>query len=557
MKKHIDLINAYINNTLSKTERLVFENRIAKDQEFSQLYNEQLAFLEGVKRVDLKAQINAAKQSFVRAKWLKYIGVPVGIIVASVIIYSFIFKSKTPQIAEPINNNEIEMISDSLTIEKLSEDKIEEQITVAEQSESELIEKKEVIATSQKKTRNDKTIEEIVTKKTILKAVQQTSSELIAFFKSVKKTPQIIEVNTEKDFTVTCKEGTVLTIPTQSFVDVKTGELTRGIINLEVTEFFKLSDMLLANLTTKSEDKILETGGMLYLDANKNGEKLKLKESITISFPDKMNKAGMQLFAGEENNNRVNWKLRSNKSDIIFSKDSSLNVIERISGDDYDRTLWIKEIMLDSTLIVTDEFYNSVLDYEERKLIRRLQDYSLQNRKVIIRKELLELKDSPFKIHPQDSISRGGHIIRKPLELKQKRLSRVLTARTPSAEDDKYNVFKTSKLGWINCDRFVKSKKRKIKYKLKIKNAEGADVKLVFKSVSSILPSNKQNDYYDFGKVPIDEAITIIAIKEKNGKLFLSIQESKTEAKPKIEFNFEKVTVKELKKKLETLNGSF
>ena len=210
--------------------------------------------------------------------------------------------------------------------------------------------------------------------------------------------------------------------------------------------------------------------------------------------------------------------------------------------------------MLDSTLIVTREFRDSISMFFDQKLIR---DIGLPpNRKKILRKPLFDMKNTRFRIHESDSISRGGHIIREPLKLQRKRISRGLIGDF-SHKDDKYNVFETTKLGWINCDRFVRSKKRKVKYKLKIKNADGVDVKMVFKSVSSILPSKKYNNDYDFGKVPIDEDVTIIAIKEKDGKHYLSIQDDKTKAKPNIEFNFKEVTIEELKSELETLNNTF
>ena len=88
--ENIDLINAYLDNTLSQSERQAFEKKLDIDPEFKELYNGQLAILGGISRVDLKHEINAAKQSYVRAKWMKYMGVSVGIIIISTLIYSFI-----------------------------------------------------------------------------------------------------------------------------------------------------------------------------------------------------------------------------------------------------------------------------------------------------------------------------------------------------------------------------------------------------------------------------------------------------------------------------------
>uniref|UniRef100_UPI0025B84740 hypothetical protein n=1 Tax=Lacinutrix sp. TaxID=1937692 RepID=UPI0025B84740 len=92
--ENTDLINAYLNKTLSESEKQAFEKKLETDSEFNQLYNEQLVILGGINRVDLKTEIYAAKKSYVRSKWIKYTGVSVGVILVSALIYSFIFKNE-------------------------------------------------------------------------------------------------------------------------------------------------------------------------------------------------------------------------------------------------------------------------------------------------------------------------------------------------------------------------------------------------------------------------------------------------------------------------------
>ena len=93
------------------------------------------------------------------------------------------------------------------------------------------------------------------------------------------KPPQKLKVNAQKDTTIVCKEGTKLSIKANSFVNVN-GDLIKGNIDLNVTEYYKLSDMLLANLSTTSNGEQLETGGMLNIKASKEGELLKLKKKL-------------------------------------------------------------------------------------------------------------------------------------------------------------------------------------------------------------------------------------------------------------------------------------
>ena len=189
------------------------------------------------------------------------------LVLVSALIYSFIFKSETSQITESTNSI-IKTVSDSIIVEKTLKNKdskivlpeklvdsVKNKFTVVKRI-VETIEDKELTKayggvkymrevetledlgrfTRQEfnesfpelkhlKSKRDTVFiesrinkakygsEEVVIKdnlnsKTEAKEFNLTDNELITFFKSVKKTPQIIEVNTEKDFSITCKEGT-------------------------------------------------------------------------------------------------------------------------------------------------------------------------------------------------------------------------------------------------------------------------------------------------------------------------------------------------------------
>jgi hypothetical protein len=78
---------------------------------------------------------------------------------------------------------------------------------------------------------------------------------------------------------------------------------------------------------------------------------------------------------------------------------------------------------------------------------------------------------------------------------------------------------------------------------------------MVFKSIKSVLPSTNLNGIFDFGTVPKDAKVTLIAIKKGNGKLYLSIIDTKTEENPDIEFKFKEVSLEELKSELIKLNN--
>ena len=94
MENHIsqiELINQYIDKQLSETERLNFENQLESNPEFITLYQEQLIFIEGLKRTQLKLEIASAKRSYIKTKWLKIIGLVIVVLGLLFLCYSLFF----------------------------------------------------------------------------------------------------------------------------------------------------------------------------------------------------------------------------------------------------------------------------------------------------------------------------------------------------------------------------------------------------------------------------------------------------------------------------------
>lgn len=623
MKRHIDLINAYLNKTLTKTERQVFENKLNTDDNFNTIYNEQLIILEGIKRVAIKKEITIAKQSYLRAKWLKYTGIYLGVILVSALIYSLIFKNEEPQVTTQQNNNTIKIEVDSIVVKKA----IEEKIVIIEDIEKPIF-SKAIIEQKHEITRPDKTVQnntptiaivntkvmqtqEKLVNKLNEDIIEPISPEILAFYKTNKKAPQIIEVNTEKEFNITCNEGTILNIPAKSFVDAKTGELARGKINLEVTEYYKLSHMLLGNLTTTSDSKLLETGGMLFLEANKKGSKLKLKSGrrIKMVFNNK-GKKDMQLFLGNVDNNRVNWKPENNSNikfisdhfeeleedvEVSFAIIDEAPIFKGCEGKNEDRKRCMKtaignfmtanyNIAIAKNLGLTgvqkiNMFITINKDGTIGKISATAQRTALANEAIRVLESLPKLKPGmqrgravkttfylPFVFSLNGkTVNQAGITVNSDrnfvgdLDINKDSTNTsalIFGIKSKSNKNIERYAFASSKLGWINCDRFAKTTSKKVKYKLKIKDAEGANVKMIFKSISSILPSNKRNGSYEFGWVPKNEAVVLIAIKWKENNLYLGKKETNTASVLNQDFDmdFKEITFKALTKEIQKID---
>ena len=110
------------------------------------------------------------------------------------------------------------------------------------------------------------------------------------------------------------EQGTVVRFPancfsTQGLTDVNEIEIT-------LCEYYTIEDILLSGLTTTSEDKIIETGGAIYVEARFKEKVLHLKTDhpIDIFFPSEMDelKNGMKPFEGKSKNGLIDWDVEIN-----------------------------------------------------------------------------------------------------------------------------------------------------------------------------------------------------------------------------------------------------
>lgn len=577
--KNIELINNYLNKSLSKKENKDFENRLKTDANFNSLFEEHVDFLEGLKRQQLKGNIVKAKKTYIRNKWLRYLGFTSVILV--LIVSAFVY----------INSKTSNIILENEVVTEIDDSKIFEDSVISNQNSID----KAVVEDVQSVKSKKKLLKEDIVK-------EETKKEIVEI---PKKKFQSFVINTKKDTTVICTEGTKLIIKANSFVD-QNNEIADNKVKLEVTEYYKLSDILLANLTTQSDGKQLETGGMLYIEAFKGNNFLKLKKGTTIDiiFSPKSRKKGMKLFSGQWKNEIMNWTLQ----DDTLTED--VEVIEITQEE---------EVEVPFSVIETPPVYPGCENLDKtsskrcttdavRKFINRKFNTEMAQELGLVGRQRI---NSIFRINQNGDVvsiqSRANHprleeeanrvigllprmkpgmqrgkLVTVPYSLpiifqvEGNSISRVVNSQLKELKSDSLIVenvkkklesqksdikasevssyiLRSSGLGWVNCDRFS-YKRNRIKYRIKIKESEGAVVNMVFKSINSVMPSWKNNEEYDFRLVPENEDVVLVAIKKHNGKLYFDVIETKTQESPNLEFNFKEITPSELKIQLKKLN---
>ncbi len=147
-------------------------------------------------------------------------------------------------------------------------------------------------------------------------------------WEKLHKKPQSFQRTPNEDIVIKGSEGTIIKIPKKALVR-NNGETARGEVTIALTEYYKKSDMVSSNLHTMSNTEILETAGMINIEATSNTEKLKLKKgaAIQIEFNSQKDMEGMETFIGEMSNGQLNWVpqrplIEIPNTDVIFAEES-------------------------------------------------------------------------------------------------------------------------------------------------------------------------------------------------------------------------------------------
>jgi hypothetical protein len=111
---------------------------------------------------------------------------------------------------------------------------------------------------------------------------------------------QVFTIDAAKDTVIETKGGIVMAIPANDFLD-ENGNIVEGKVNFTVKEALDPATMINAGLSTRSGNELLESGGMFFTDARKDGKILKINsiKGIYTEIPANEIKPGMQLFSGK------------------------------------------------------------------------------------------------------------------------------------------------------------------------------------------------------------------------------------------------------------------
>jgi len=120
---------------------------------------------------------------------------------------------------------------------------------------------------------------------------------------------QVFKLNPLRDTIIETQNGIVFSIPAKAFLN-KQGETPTETIDVEIKEAMTASEIMKAGLSTMSNGKLLETGGMFYVNTRAGEENLTIDKSkpLNANVPVNNSKKDMMLFKGERKaDGSINW----------------------------------------------------------------------------------------------------------------------------------------------------------------------------------------------------------------------------------------------------------
>jgi hypothetical protein len=328
--------------------------------------------------------------------------------------------------------------------------------------------------------------------------------------------------------------GTIVRIYKNTFVD-QDGKPTSGIIEIKFIEALTPIDRVLGNLTTTFENKPLETGGMIFLDAISGSKQLSIAadKSILIKMPTDSVLTNMSVFVGQKDTTGIKWKdpiaIQPGKADsVAFDKsvfEKTTNVKYNVDGFDTGN----------EPDKVSSEVGRICWEGDGLKIA----------------------KDSVLKIE--------GHTVRfykqKKLLTYEESFTNEKGVNSHAQDRNTSYIFTIKKLGWANIDRLLEDPRTtEVDFLTIVENK--TEFKFIYVTLITqqmYIPGyQKKDETFCFShgdeekqKLPVGETAIILATAYKNDKPYFAFKKIKIEQKQTVSFKLIETTKDKLKADLQ------
>ncbi len=437
----------------------------------------------------------------------------------------------------------------------------------------------------------------------------QRPKEKSSFCSTKRLESQSFKLNSKKNKVIYAKGGTAVDFSKAKFVNSR-GEAVTDNIEIEVKEALTIADILQANLSTLSNGKLLETGGMLYVAASSNGEALELSEnsSVKISVASKRIQKGMAIYEGEVDSitQEINWVRPRDEIEIVAPAKERLkqtekevaeleNIIAQVESPSEPEVVNdLVDITIHPGLSLEDfpdlnSFENlcfKILEPNESDKLALLKDWNhselqmgdAKDEYLLVLQQVKKYESFPkviashaFRVKP---VFHRGQNYDKAMEgfikryqeylagIKEER-ERITALRQQReiilAEQERIDnafqyVFNTKRLGWVNIDK-VRVINNPAPFAVIIRDLEqysNMSVNVVLEDRRSVLPAywNLDQIYRIGTDFERSSKVTIVAIGEKDSIPYYCIKNFRVSKSETAHIELKQTTVEGLKKAL-------
>ena len=367
----------------------------------------------------------------------------------------------------------------------------------------------------------------------------------ITFFENVfnetNLVSQTFEINPNRDTLIVGERGTKLRIFANTF-DGAT-DSSKNII-IELKEAFSKQDFVLGNLTTLSNNEILESGGMIYLNATSEGNPINIKpeKEIGVIIPTELADEEMSIFNGLRNDSLINWV------NPTIVENSKVKTMEQAY-----KTVWYYPRSFENPdELVQDE------DWKPADLVKRDNWFWESGRKVgdtlFFDKYFVHIVN--YKVDIVKLSESGNGVF----------LQEVITEKGTSGYIEDYNtnyIFTVKDLGWSNIDKlFYDPKSEEINLIVKVANSSEFDyvyTSLIFDDREIYVPGYQRKDNtYAFTHndserlvLPLDDNVTLLTTAYKGDQPYFALTKFSIKQEQTISCKLEQKTLEHIKDELE------
>ncbi|TNF46614.1 MAG: OmpA family protein [Bacteroidetes bacterium] len=405
--------------------------------------------------------------------------------------------------------------------------------------------------------------------------IVESNGTIKDLYKMLEQEKQRNCIDPNRDTVLRLEQGTIIYIPAGAFKSDN-----NECVEIRAKEFYKTSDMIMENLSTTSNGRLLETAGMIYLEAATKERILDLQpgKEVTILMPTDELRDDMQLFYGDRDHDDVmNW-LSDNAPAL-----EKINMPPGVGCENYPldniaddcvrcKLFFCRFKRVGSRIAGTFSSEKRTSNREFRQCQRRLRKNRRQNvveaieqpnlncqeldslfekYGVTSKRELIEkMNEGIMKQYGVKTLEQLADTLRK---IKMNEVEQRLSSGYVSQQDLRYYMFNSNRLGWINCDAFGRIEGPKVNMVTNVPFQPQNDCKTIFKDVKGIMPGYGSTGVFSYNDIPKNKNIWHVALKFENEQAYLSLIDDKTKENLMIPV-FVPMKVSEIKEQLKVLD---